>query len=104
VSSLVVLHVAFGPKTLPTPLRTGEGSFVGVNQHMNAQVLLLGEVFPAAGFRTLEGLGIHLLRFIRDFFYASDALDAHLPTDLVKVRLVILLTVHHLKEFLIYLR
>lgn len=43
VSSLVVLHVSFGPETLAASLRTREGSLARMDEHVDSQVLLFGE-------------------------------------------------------------
>ena len=43
VPSFVILHVSFGSETLATPLGTHERSFVGVDQHVDAQVLFFRE-------------------------------------------------------------
>ena len=36
VSSLVVLHVSFGPEALATSLRTREGSLARMNEHVDS--------------------------------------------------------------------
>lgn len=56
MSSFVVLHVTFGPEALPTSLGTQERPLVGVDHHVDAQVLLLGEGLATAGFGALKGL------------------------------------------------
>lgn len=53
----MVLHVSLGSEALAASLRADEGPLVGVDQHVDAQILLLAESPSAGGFRALEGLG-----------------------------------------------
>ena len=55
--SLVILHVSLGPEALPAPLRADERPLVTVDEHVDAQVLLLRESLSASGFGALEWLG-----------------------------------------------
>lgn len=57
VSAFVVLHVSFGPEALATSLWAEERPLIGVYEHVDPQVLLLGESLAASGFRTLKWLG-----------------------------------------------
>ena len=57
MASLVVSHVAFGTEALATALGALEGPLVGVDSHMDSEILFLTEGFAASRVYTLVGLG-----------------------------------------------
>ena len=57
MASLVVSHVAFGAEALATALGALEGPLVGVDSHMDSEILFLTEGFAASRVDTLVGLG-----------------------------------------------
>ena len=57
MASLVVSHVAFGAEALATALGALEGPLVGVDSHVDSEILFLTEGFAASRVYTLVGLG-----------------------------------------------
>ena len=57
MASLVVSHVSFGAEALATALGALEGPLVGVDSHMDSEILFLTEGFAASRVYTLVGLG-----------------------------------------------
>lgn len=45
MSSVMILHVAFRSEAEAAPFRTGERTFVVVDEHMSLQILLLRKCF-----------------------------------------------------------
>ena len=52
----MISHVAFGPEALSTPLWALEGPLIGMNPHVDSEILLLTECFTATRVFTLVGL------------------------------------------------
>ena len=52
----MVHHVSLGSEAFAAALRTGKGSLVQVDSHMNLQILFLAEGLPAARKLALERL------------------------------------------------
>ena len=57
MASFVVSHVSFGTEALATALGALEGPLVGVDSHMDSEILFLTEGFAASRVYTLVGLG-----------------------------------------------
>ena len=57
MASLVVSHVSFGAEALATALGALEGPLVGVDSHVDSEILFLTEGFAASRVYTLVGLG-----------------------------------------------